>query len=117
MRGGRVSVGVGVKTWPGNGVKVGVQVNVGVGVRLPVAVPVAVQVAVNVLVNVGVGFPCANNLGKDHGHCGTSDIVIAASAIAASVPCFTFVATKLLSTLNYDMMTWCITRFTLLVRN
>lgn len=134
MRGGRVAVGVGVKTWPGNGVKVGVGLNVGLGVMLPVAVPVGVQVgvsvimvvvpvtvgvqvAVNVTVNVGVGFPWANNTGKAHGHWGISDIVTAASAIMTSAPCFAFTEIKRLSTLNYTMMTRRITSFTLFVRN
>lgn len=119
MRGGRVTVGVGVKTWPGNGVKVGVGVQVGVrlGVMLPVAVLVAVHVAVKVMVNVGVGLSWANNTGKAHGHCGISDIVTAASAMITSAPCFAFTEIKRLSTLNYDMMTRRITSFTLFVRN
>ena len=98
-------------------VAVPVGVGVRLGVMLPVAVLVDVAVAVNVTVNVGVGFSWANNTGKAHGHCGISDIVTAASAMMTSVPCFAFTEIKRLSTLDYNMMTRCITRFTLFVRN
>lgn len=98
-------------------VAVPVGVGVRLGVMLPVAVLVDVAVAVNVLVNVGVGLSWANNTGKAHGHCGISDIVTAASAMMTSVPCFAFTEIKRLSTLDYNMMTRRITRFTLFVRN